>query len=217
MSIALSGGPCRPESIDAHDERTGKMRFDMAPFGAPNGVHASPTDARPIVIDDNPAVAVLRWPQDEHQRALLQSRRRPRLLLIAAGTAAPLPSDELEDWTRAAPGSTEFDARISTLRRRSRPAPPDVRLSGRCLQRGSRAVSLTMAQCVTVAPLLRLHGRPVPRSIITDALANTGVTPDAAAVRVALTRLDRVVEPLGLRVWLLGGQGVLLEVLPIPN
>ncbi|MEO5840552.1 MAG: hypothetical protein ABIQ73_25380 [Acidimicrobiales bacterium] len=147
---------------------------------------------------------------------MLQARRRPRLLLIASGTPAPLPTDELEDWTRAESGSAEFDARIAELARRATPPVADVRLSDQRLQRGAHAVRLTATQCVTIAPLLRLAGRPVLRTVIADALTLAGTTPTSAAVRALLTRLDRAVAPLGLRVWLLSGQAVLLEVLPEP-
>ncbi|MEO8693978.1 MAG: hypothetical protein ABI658_10710 [Acidimicrobiales bacterium] len=189
------------------------MRFDIAPTGVPNEVHASPVDAGPTYTDHDFGVAVLRWPRDEHRRAALQSQRNPRLLLIAEGRPAPVPSDELEDWTRSAPGSRECDARIAELARRSRSAPPNVRLSGRRLQRGSREVTLSAAQSLTIAALLQHCGRPVPRAVVTDALSIADVASTAAAVRALLTQLDRLVAPLGVRVWLLSSQAVLLEVL----
>jgi len=188
------------------------MQTDIAPKGAPNGVQTSPSDARPTYTDDNSGVAVLHWPEDRLRRAELQSKRSPRLLIVADGSPAPLPSDELEDWTRSAPGSVEYEARIAELCRRSRSAPPDVRLSARGLQRGLREVILTSEQRLTIAALLPHCGHPVPRAVIADALLVAGITPSAATVRTLVTRLDRLVTPLGLRVWLLSEQAVLVEV-----
>jgi hypothetical protein len=87
-------------------------------------------------------------------------------------------------------------------------------LSGRQLHRGSRQVTLTATQCVIVAPLVRWAGRPLSRASVAEALTVSGSTPSPSAARSLLVRLDRALTPLGLRVWLLSGQAVMLEVFP---
>jgi hypothetical protein len=158
---------------------------------------------------------LLRWPENHAERAALERTQRPRLLLVEPGAIPPLGFDVLEDWTRAEPGSAEVHARVAALSRRSRALTHDIRQSGRRLQRGTDHVTLTATQCVIIAPLVRRAGHPVPRAVIAEALTVAGTTPSPAAVRSLLVRLDRAVAPLGLRVWLLSANAVVLEILPI--
>jgi hypothetical protein len=125
--------------------------------------------------------------------------------------------DDLEDWTRSEPGSAEVGARVATLARRAQSLTRDIRLSGRQLHRGAHQVMLTATQCVMIAPLVRLSGHPVPRALVADALTLSGSAPSPSAVRSLLVRLDGAVAPLGLRVWLLSGHAVMLEVGPEPE
>ena len=73
---------------------------------------------------------------------------------------------------------------------------------------------MTDTECVVIAPLVRWAGRPLPRAAVAEALTVSGSTPSPSAVRSRLVRLDRAVTPIGLRVWLLSGHAVMLEVLP---
>jgi hypothetical protein len=188
------------------------MRSVIASVRAQYCKPASSLDQAEVQLD---GVALLRWPEDHAARAALERSQRPRLLLVAQGAVPPLGFDVLEDWTRAEPGSAEVHARVAALSRRSRSLTHDIRQSGRHLHRGAGHVTMTPAQCVTIAPLVRLAGHPVPRAVIAEELTVAGTTPSPAAVRSLLVRLDRAVAPLGLRVWLLNADAVMLEILPI--
>ena len=188
------------------------MRSDIALARAQYCEPASSFDQAAVQLD---GVALLRWPEDHAERAALERAQRPRLLLVAPGAIPPLGPDVLEDWTRAQPGSAEVAARVATLSRRSRSLIHDIRQSGRHLHRGADHVTLTATQCVIFAPLVHLAGHPVPRAVVAEALTVAGSTPSPSAVRSLLVRLDRALAPLGLRVWLLSADAVMLEILPI--
>ena len=190
------------------------MRSDIASTRAQRREPASSPDE---VVVEVAGVALLRWPEHHAERAALERAQRPRLLLVGHGVIPPLSYDDLEDWTRAGPGSAEVDARVAALSRRAQSRNRDIHLSGRRLHRGSNQVMLTATQCAIIAPLVRLSGNPVSRALLADALTRSGATPRPSAVRSLLVRLDRAVTPLGLRVWLLSGDAVMLEVCSPPE
>ena len=189
------------------------MRSDIAPTRAQHCERASSDETRVEAA----CVAFLRWPENHAERVALEREKRPRLLLVGQGIPPPRACDDLEDWTRSEPGSAEVEARVAALARRSQLLTRDVRLSGRQLHRGAHQVTLTATQSVIIAPLVRLSGHPVPRALVAEALTLSGSTPSPSAVRSLLVRLDRAVAPLGLRVWLLSGHAVMLEVGPDPE
>jgi len=189
------------------------MRSDIASTRAQ---HCEPASSPDEVELEVAGVALLRWPENHAERAALERAQRPRLLLVRRGVVPPPACDDLEDWTRADPGSAEVDARVAALSRRAQPRTQDIHLSGRRLHRGSSQVMLTATQCVIIAPLVRLSGHPVPRALLAEALTVSGSRPSPSAMRSLLVRLDRAVTPLGLRVWLLSGDAVMLEVGPLP-
>jgi hypothetical protein len=65
-----------------------------------------------------------------------------------------------------------------------------------------------------MAPLVRSAGHPMSRTLLIAEERNAGLTTAASALRARLVRLDRAVTPLGVRVRLLSGSAVMLEVLP---
>jgi hypothetical protein len=73
-------------------------------------------------------------------------------------------------------------------------------------------VALTPRQAVAAGLLIRLAGRPVSRGLVAEAVQRGEAPPGPPAVRSLLTRLDRAVVPLGLRVHLLSSDAVMLEV-----
>ena len=190
------------------------MRSDIASTRAQRCEPASSPDEVEVEVA---GVTLLRWPENHAKREALERAQRPRLLLVGQGVVPPPTCDDLEDWTRAAPGSAEVDARVAALSRRAQSRTRDIQLSGRRLHRGSSEVVLTATQCVIIAPLVRLSGQPIPRALVAEALTLSGTTPSPSAVRSLLVRLDRAVTPLGLRVWLLSGDAVMLEVGPPPE
>jgi len=157
---------------------------------------------------------LLRWPEHRVERAALERARRPRLLLLDDAAVAPPAGDDLEDWTRAGPGTEEATARVAALSRRSRVHAHGLEISGRRLHRGARSVTLTATQSVIMAPLVRSAGHPMSRTLLIAEERNAGLTTAASALRARLVRLDRAVTPLGVRVRLLSGSAVMLEVLP---
>jgi len=128
----------------------------------------------------------------------------------------PSPADELEDWTRAC-SAEDIAARVAALSRRSRARAHGLWLSGRQLHRGPNHVELTPTQYMAAAPLIDRCGQPLARTVVADALSQNGRAANTTAIRSLLVRLDRAVTPLGLRVWLLNGPAVMLEVVAVDS
>lgn len=198
------------------------MRSDIAPTrdgsrGAEFPHPSARSDEHQPELD---GVALIHWPDQQGLRAELMHRRRPRLLLIAAGAVPPTDSDELEDWTRAEAASDEARVRIAALRRRgfaNTPLVEELELTSTHLSRGTRRVPLTTTQRAVLAPLVHTPGAVIARAALLGALAGAGSPANAAVLRSTLARLDRAIAPLGLRVTALTRHAVVLEVGPAPG
>jgi hypothetical protein len=185
-----------------------------------SAVDAAASTIVPTPPDDHipelDGIALVRWPTQQRARAQLANARRPRLLFVEQGADPPLDSDDVEDWTRAEPGTAEADARLAALHRRVRAfgAADEVHLVDRRLTRRDRSLDLTVTQRVVMATLLRQPGVPVARATVLAALTQAGARTSAPSLRSMLTRLDRRVAPLDLQISLLTSDAVLLEVAP---
>ncbi len=79
------------------------------------------TPGPPAVTDTTvapPAIALVRWPQDQHERRRLADARVPRLLLVDPAAPPPHPWGIDEDWVRlpADPEDVRLRARMLTRR-----------------------------------------------------------------------------------------------------
>ena len=186
-----------------------------------------------------PDVALIHWPDDDVTRRRLRTARRPRLLLVPAGTPPPIAVDEMEDWIRVPADPEELEVRIATLAARTAevepgaaptppgpavppvvPAvvahPPDIDDHG-VLRRGGRWVALAPIELLAVDLLLRKRGEVVRRDELTRACWPDGPPADARAVDGVVKRLRRRITPLGLRVHTVTGKGFLLDVETLPD
>ena len=157
----------------------------------------------------------MRWPAESARRAELEQVGAPRLLLVEDDDAAPVASDDLEDWIRLPAGEADLQARIDGLRRRhrARSAPAPVLDDDGVLRVGSRWVPLPPVESRLMGALLERYGAVVSR----DGLGRAG-WPDGAPGRNALDvhvlRLRRRVGPLGLAIRTVRSRGYLLERAP---
>jgi hypothetical protein len=67
-----------------------------------------------------PEVEMLSWPADAGRLEALRDAAIPRLVLVAAGTSAPVLDDELEDWVRLPADDQEISLRSQRLARHAR-------------------------------------------------------------------------------------------------
>ncbi len=77
---------------------------------APPTVHPGPTP---------PAVALVRWPQNDHERRRLADARVPRLLLVDPDAPPPHPWGIDEDWVRLPADPEDVRLRLGMLSRRT--------------------------------------------------------------------------------------------------
>lgn len=86
------------------------------------------TTGSPVVTDETtapPAVALVRWPQDDHERRRLADARVPRLLLVDPAAPPPHPWGIDEDWVRLPADPEDVRLRVGMLSRRTGAPLPD--------------------------------------------------------------------------------------------
>jgi DNA-binding winged helix-turn-helix (wHTH) protein len=157
-------------------------------------------------------VVLVRWPTEQDRRVELEQAGAPRLLLVEGGTAAPVTTDELEDWIRMPADEEDLQARVEGLRRRleARRSPVPVLDEDGVLRAGGRWVPLPPVESRLMTALLDRYGAVVSR----DGLARAG-WPDGApgrnALDVHMLRLRRRVGAVGLAIRTVRSRGYLLE------
>jgi DNA-binding response OmpR family regulator len=168
--------------------------------------------------DGLPDVALINWPQDEALRRRLAAARLPRLLLIDGDQAAPLNTDELEDWIRFPLDPDELAIRTVTLLERSRDVRPramDLLLDDDgVLRADDRWVALAPLEANVLALLLERPGQVVHRPDLVEVVWPTTQPADERALDGVVKRLRRRVAPLGVRIHTVTGQGFLLDHTP---
>jgi hypothetical protein len=162
-------------------------------------------------------VAVLHWPQQASEAEQLAASGRPRLLLVAADADPPVSGDWLEEWVRLPADERDVAARLLSLTRRTASTTsgshaPSVDASGRFLYRDQWvALSPTEAR-IAAALAIRFE------SVVGAAELGRSGWPDsrwgANALRVHMTRLRHRIEPLGLEIRGVRGQGFIMQSRP---
>ena len=157
----------------------------------------------------------LRWPEQEDLRRQLAETDTPRLLVVAEGHPPPEEWDELEDWIREPVEPAELDARRAGIRarasrRRRRPRLDDDGL----LWVGDAWVGVPPGQVPMVGLLVDRIGQVVRYEELAGAAESAGASGHIAAVKAHLTRLERRLSPLGLRLRSVRARGCLLELCP---
>lgn len=157
-------------------------------------------------------VALIQWPSDENLRAELASQGHPRLLLVEPDADPPECTDVLEDWVRLPISRADRNARIGTLEARLKPSGHSVPvLNGHgTLAFGGEKTQLSAIQTDLMRLLVDLFGAVVNR----DALARAAwpdTDPNDNNLDVAIGRLRRQLEPVGLRILTVRSRGYLLS------
>src|SRR5262245_18872094 len=64
-------------------------------------------------------IEILHWPEEAVRNAALAREHRPRLLLVAEGTHAPIDLDGLTDWVQCPATAHEIYTRVEMMQRRA--------------------------------------------------------------------------------------------------
>lgn len=156
-------------------------------------------------------VVVVHWPEQREEVTRLANQGVPRLLLVAPMSDPPEGGDVLQDWVRLPGDERDVRARLSGLRRRAadRDAGPVIDRHGRLILRGS------WAQLSPIHERLARHLIEAREGVVTekDLLEQgwPGGHPSSNALRVHLHRLRRLVDPLGLEIRCVRGEGWVLQ------
>jgi DNA-binding response OmpR family regulator len=156
-------------------------------------------------------VALIQWPSDEGLRVELAAQRLPRLLLVDPDADPPECTDILEDWVRLPVSRADRNARIRMLE--SRLAPTDLSaplLNGYgTLEYAGEKTQLSAIQTDLMRLLIDRFGAVVNREAL--ALAAWPDTDHSDNnLDVAIGRLRRQLEPLGLALRTVRSRGYLL-------
>jgi DNA-binding response OmpR family regulator len=157
-------------------------------------------------------VALVRWPAEQHRREVLQHAGRPRLLLVEQGTAAPVSTDDLEDWIRVPVDEADIRVRVEVLRRRAHAGlarVPDLDADG-VLRVGARWVPLPPVEGRLTDALLQRYGAVVSRDVLARAGWPDG-SPGRNALDVHMLRLRRRLAVVGLAIRTVRTRGYLME------
>jgi len=160
-------------------------------------------------------VVLLRWPTEADRREQLRVDGVPRLLLVDADVAAPVPADDFEDWIRIPADAMDLHARVDALQRRA-----IVSFAGRVLPVlddngvlwiGRSWVAVPPVEAGLMAAFLRDYGKVVSRDELTRA-GWSDAPPGRNALDVHVLRLRRRVARLGLAIRTIRSRGYLLEL-----
>ncbi|MCP2257823.1 Transcriptional regulatory protein, C terminal [Streptoalloteichus tenebrarius] len=202
-------------------------RFDPARFDSARFDPARPDPARPDPARPDPArsdagappdarwdrdeVQLLRWPFDSARRERFRELGVLRLLVVEAGSAAPICSDVREDWVRAPVPREDLLARMAALRAKARAhRTPRLDPSG-VLGVGERSISVSPAEAQLLELLVLRFGALVPREALRARLSDGDRTATRNALDLHIKRLRRRIAPLGLVICTAWGRGYLLE------
>jgi hypothetical protein len=174
----------------------------------------TPTAARSERAPSDERVVTLHWPAPQDVRDAIAATGRGCLLVVPPGAPPPEPPLlPLEDWIREPVNRIEEELRIRELTRRQQARHHGLVLDGDgLLHVGERWVALSRLEQSLVAPLLTSPNRPVGLDEVRRAYVAAGGTDDLTPLRRALSRLRARLAPLEVRVHLLSGRAVLLEV-----
>ena len=158
-------------------------------------------------------VPLIEWPAAEATRAELAAREQPRLLVVDADAAPPHCVDELEDWVRHPVDLMDVVARTTTLqiRAEARARRPVLDEHG-LLWRHGRWVSIPNTQRRLVELLVARAGQLVAAAELREAYAAAGGSAEGVALKAALARVGRRLQPLALHLHTIPGRGALLEI-----
>jgi hypothetical protein len=161
---------------------------------------------------DGMEVVLLRWPEEEDERAKLADSDAPRLLLVAQSAPPPVVVDPLEDWIRVPADEVDLHARVDGLERRAQQRVADAPAldDDGVLRFGGSWVPLPPVEARLTSALLGRRGAVVSRAALAEAGWPDG-SPGRNALDVHVLRLRRRLAPLGLAIRTVRSRGYLLE------
>ena len=156
------------------------------------------------------AAMVVRWPHDEDLRRTLRAAGVPCLLLIAPPWEPPLPLDVLEDWVATSADPAEIRHRLANLEARAAVPSQEVPSvdSGDILRYRGRWIALAPTEAPIVAQLAANFDRCVSREDLGVAQVDKAAQ---ATFHTHVHRIRRRIEPLGLALNTVRGQGLVLS------
>lgn len=160
-------------------------------------------------------VALIQWPSGETLRRRLAESAEPRLLLVDPDAAPPECHDPMEDWVRVPTSRADRDARIRALQARAlngeRLEKPRLEISGTLVFRGE-STQLSSLQADLARSMIENMGIVVSREVVAAA-AWPDAHPGENTLDVAMARLRRSLEPVGLRVRTVRSRGYVLTTI----
>jgi hypothetical protein len=160
---------------------------------------------------DPPAIALLRWPDQDAERRRLVAHGEPRILLISQYTAPPGLLDELELWLLDGAEPSEILAAMDRLRAKTRlrrPAPALDRDG--LLHFDGRWVAVPDTQIPVVDLLVRNVDRLVLNDDIRVAYESAGGSGTPSSFRTVVRRIGERLAKVGLRLHVIRRRGVIL-------
>jgi hypothetical protein len=154
-----------------------------------------------------PAVQLLRWPDEALRRDELAGAGIPRLLLVPGDVAAPRVLMELEDWIRVPADERDLFVRIERLSRRVRRKPPPV-LDELVLRNDTRWVAVAPTDARVMRPLLEHFGKVVSREVLVMSAWPDGIE---RSLNSRMSDLRPRLAAIGLRLLAARGRGYVLE------
>ncbi|SRR6266540_3429838 len=159
-------------------------------------------------------VELVRWPSDASRLHDLRESGAPRLVLVAASSRAPMPTDDFEDWVRLPATDEDIRLRVDVLRsrlQRDREELPVLDASGLLHFRGT-TMPLPPMEIRLVSAFLARYGAVVGRDQLTTA-GWPGERVDRNVLDVHILRLRRRLTPLGLVIRNVRNRGYLLDAM----
>lgn len=165
------------------------------------------------VMHSDVDVKLIRWPAEQSLREQLQTMGIPRILVIEGGCNPPTCRDAKEDWVRAPVSRADLEARMATLRTRTRvDRVPEVDPIG-VVRYSVKSTAVSPTEADLLACLCRRFGEVVSRDELADCLPERPGRSRRNALDLHIMRVRRRISPIGLVIRTVWGQGYLLEPL----
>lgn len=161
---------------------------------------------------ENGDVQLVRWPAQADLRDHHLKLGVPCLLVVEGGAAPPLCLDAKEDWVRAPISKHDLNARVTSLRARAEiDSVPRLDESGMLHFRGASApISATQTDLLHL--FVARFGTVVAREALRAELyAQKARSSTRNSLDLHIMRLRRRIEPLGLTIRTVWGNGYVLE------
>jgi len=155
-------------------------------------------------------VVLLKWPERDEERAVLEQQGRPRLLLVSPDADPPATWTALEDWIRRPADPQDLYARVASLRHRTSPSVAVELRDGAIAQRGSMWVAVPSTEMAVLEVLVDHVGRVATRADLLRAASEENLN-------TAIHRLRTRLRAIGVKVRTVRGKGFVLELDECPG